>query len=137
MSGPPAITLAAFAALAAAGSFGVAAALQHRQAQSAPRAGAISFRLLAHLARRPLWLAEIALAAAAYGLQALALAFGPYSRMTRVRVLEYRELPGDKAHSHWYPDSVMYTLSEFRGRIFALHIASICPAGRLQPWVMP
>ncbi len=77
MSDPAGITIAVFAALAAAGSFGVAAALQHRQAQLAPRAGAQPFRLLAHLARRPLWLAGIALAAAAYGLQALALAFGP------------------------------------------------------------
>ena len=77
MSDPPAITLAALAALAAAGSFGVAAALQHQQTQSAPRARATPFRLLAHLARRPLWLAGIALAAAAYGFQALALAFGP------------------------------------------------------------
>ena len=52
------------AALGAAGSFGVAAALQHRQAQLAPKSGDLSFRLLA---------------AVAYGLQALALAFGPLS----------------------------------------------------------
>jgi drug/metabolite transporter (DMT)-like permease len=69
--------LAALAALGAAGSFGVAAALQHRQAQLAPRADGPSFRLLARLAGRPLWLAGILLAATAYGLQALALAFGP------------------------------------------------------------
>ncbi len=77
MSDPAGITIAVLAALAAAGSFGVAAALQHRQAQLAPRAGALPFRLLTRLARRPLWLAGIALAAAAYDLQALALAFGP------------------------------------------------------------
>ncbi|HUK68704.1 MAG TPA: DMT family transporter [Streptosporangiaceae bacterium] len=77
MSDPGGIVVAVLAALAAAGSFGVAAAVQHRQAQLAPRAGALPFRLLAHLARRPLWLAGIALAGAAYGLQALALAFGP------------------------------------------------------------
>ncbi len=76
MSDPAGITIAVLAALAAAGSFGVAAALEHRQAQLAPRAGALPFRLLTRLARRPLWLAGIALAAA-YGLQALALAFGP------------------------------------------------------------
>jgi drug/metabolite transporter (DMT)-like permease len=74
---PIGITIAVLAALAAAGSFGVAAALQHRQAQLAPRTGGLPRRLLARLARRPLWLAGIALAAAAYGLQALALAFGP------------------------------------------------------------
>ena len=77
MSDPSAIMIAALAALAAAGSFGVAAALQHQQAQLAPRARAVPLRLLAHLGRRPLWLAGIVLAAAAYGLQALALAFGP------------------------------------------------------------
>src|SRR5262249_836770 len=36
-------------------------------------------RLLARLAGRPLWLAGIVLGAVAYGLQALALAFGPLS----------------------------------------------------------
>ena len=67
--------IAVLAALAAAASFGVAAALQHRQARLTPQAGGV--RLLARLAARPLWLAGIALAAVAYGLQALALAFGP------------------------------------------------------------
>src|SRR5690349_24817115 len=32
----------------------------------------------------------------------------------RVRVLEYRDLPGGKTHPHQHPDSVMYTLSGFR-----------------------
>ena len=77
MSDAAGITIAVLGALAAAGLFGVAAALQHRQAQLAPQAGALPFRLLARLARRPLWLAGVALAATAYGLQALALAFGP------------------------------------------------------------
>jgi drug/metabolite transporter (DMT)-like permease len=77
VSDPAETAVAVLAALGAAGSFGVAAALQHRQAQLAPRAAGLSFRLLAWLAGRRLWLAGIALAAAAYGLQALALAFGP------------------------------------------------------------
>src|SRR5215467_8482807 len=77
MSDPAGTAIAVLAALGAAGSFGVAAALQHRQAELAPRAGDLSFRLLARLAGRPLWLAGIVLAAVAYGLQALALAFGP------------------------------------------------------------
>lgn len=77
MSDPVGTTIAVLAALAAAGSFGVAAALQHRQVQLAPSTGRLPFRLLAQLVRRPLWLAGIALATAAYGLQALALAFGP------------------------------------------------------------
>src|SRR5499427_7849769 len=75
MSDPTATAIAVFAALAAAASFGVAAALQHRQARLTPDTGGV--RLLARLAAQPLWLAGIALAAIAYGLQALALAFGP------------------------------------------------------------
>jgi drug/metabolite transporter (DMT)-like permease len=70
--------IAASAALAAAGSFGVSAVLQHRQAHAtAGGSGTRGLRLLAYLARRPVWLAGIVLAAVAYGLQGLALAFGP------------------------------------------------------------
>ncbi len=69
--------IAVTGALAAACSFGVAAVLQHQQASAAAGAGRLRIRLLADLARRPAWLAGIVLAAAAYGLQALALAFGP------------------------------------------------------------
>ena len=35
----------------------------------------------------------------------------------RVRVLEYRDQPGDKTTPHEHPDSVMYTLSAFRRRL--------------------
>jgi hypothetical protein len=35
----------------------------------------------------------------------------------RVRVLEYRDRPGDRTSPHRHPDSVMYTLSSFRRRI--------------------
>ncbi len=37
----------------------------------------------------------------------------------RVRVLEYRDLPGDKTLPHQHPDSVMYTLSGFQRRLHA------------------
>ena len=37
----------------------------------------------------------------------------------RVRVLEYKDQPGDKTHPHQHPDSVMYTLSSFQRRISA------------------
>lgn len=37
----------------------------------------------------------------------------------RVRVLEYRDRPGDKTSPHRHPDSVMVTLSAFRRRIAA------------------
>jgi quercetin dioxygenase-like cupin family protein len=35
----------------------------------------------------------------------------------RVRVLEYRDRPGDRTTPHRHPDSVMYTLSSFRRRL--------------------
>ena len=35
----------------------------------------------------------------------------------RVRVLEYRDQPGDATTPHAHPDSVMYTLSSFRRRL--------------------
>jgi hypothetical protein len=71
------LVLPASGALGAACAFGVAAALQHRQAACAPASRTPSLRLLAAVSRRPLWLAGLALAAVAYGLQALALAHGP------------------------------------------------------------
>lgn len=37
----------------------------------------------------------------------------------RVRVLQYRDRPGDMTHRHRHPDSVMVTLSGFRRRVFA------------------
>jgi hypothetical protein len=37
----------------------------------------------------------------------------------RVRVLEYRDRPGDRTSPHRHPDSVMYTLSSFRRRLSA------------------
>jgi drug/metabolite transporter (DMT)-like permease len=65
------------AALAAAGSFGAGSALQHHQAHQFGTARVPPHWALARLARRPRWLAGVALAAAAYGWQATALAFGP------------------------------------------------------------
>lgn len=35
----------------------------------------------------------------------------------RVRVLEYRDRPGDQTKPHRHPDSVMVTLSSFRRRL--------------------
>lgn len=37
----------------------------------------------------------------------------------RVRVLEYRDQPGDETHPHRHPDSVMVTLSSFQRRVSA------------------
>jgi quercetin dioxygenase-like cupin family protein len=36
----------------------------------------------------------------------------------RVRVLEYRDSPGDRTSPHRHPDSVMYTLSSFARRLY-------------------
>ena len=37
----------------------------------------------------------------------------------RVRVLEYIDAPGDRTTPHEHPDSVMYTLSSFRRRLYS------------------
>ncbi|XVU28798.1 cupin domain-containing protein [Actinoplanes sp. CA-054009] len=37
----------------------------------------------------------------------------------RVRVMEYRDEPGDRTHPHRHPDSVMVTLSGFQRQISA------------------
>ena len=36
----------------------------------------------------------------------------------RVRVLEYRDKPGDRTSPHRHPDRVMYTMSSFERRLF-------------------
>jgi drug/metabolite transporter (DMT)-like permease len=70
--------------LAAGWAFGTGVALQYRQVQHAPVTGRGPVRLIAHLARQRQWLAGIALGASAYGLQALALAFGPLALVAPV-----------------------------------------------------
>lgn len=37
----------------------------------------------------------------------------------RIRVLEYTDEPGDRTTPHDHPDSVMYTLTSFRRRLYA------------------
>jgi len=37
----------------------------------------------------------------------------------RVRVLEYRDAPGDRTRPHSHPDSVMVTLGSFKRRLWA------------------
>lgn len=39
-----------------------------------------------------------------------------------VRVLEYRDRPGDRTTPHAHPDSVMYTLSSFRRRLVSVEM---------------
>ncbi|MDI1463049.1 cytoplasmic protein [Catellatospora sp. KI3] len=54
----------------------------------------------------------------------------------RVRVLEYRDRPGDRTHPHRHPDSVMYTLSAFRRRVSSggREVEVELPAGQVR-WV--
>jgi beta-alanine degradation protein BauB len=54
----------------------------------------------------------------------------------RVRVLEYRDRPGDETHPHRHPDSVMYTLTAFKRRVTAgdRHVDVDIPAGTVR-WV--
>jgi drug/metabolite transporter (DMT)-like permease len=84
MTGTAGTVVAVLAGLGAGWAFGTGVALQSRQARLAPAAGKGPVRLLAHLARQRLWLAGIVLATSAYGLQALALAFGPLALVAPV-----------------------------------------------------
>jgi beta-alanine degradation protein BauB len=52
----------------------------------------------------------------------------------RVRVLEYRDRPGDATTAHGHPDSVMVTLSSFRRRLSAdgRQVEVDLPAGQVR-----
>jgi drug/metabolite transporter (DMT)-like permease len=71
------VIIAVLAAIAAGSSFSIGAVLQQSAARSVPEDKALSWRLLATLVRRPIWLLGIASDFVSFGLQALALAFGP------------------------------------------------------------
>ena len=79
---------AILAALGAAMSFAVAAVLQQESAQLASTDKSLSLRLLADLLRRPKWLAGITFLLAGFGLQALALAYGPVSLVQPIVITE-------------------------------------------------
>lgn len=69
--------IAVLAAIAAGSSFSVGAVLQQSAARQMPEDVALSWRLIATLVRRPVWLLGIGSDFVSFGLQALALAFGP------------------------------------------------------------
>jgi drug/metabolite transporter (DMT)-like permease len=73
------VVVAVLAALAAGCAFAVGAVLQQKAARQAPPEVALSWRLLAYLFRQRLWLTGIACDVGSFGLQALALGFGPIS----------------------------------------------------------
>lgn len=65
------------AALAAGCTFAVGAVLQQSAAREMPLEESMSWRLLVHLAKHPRWLLGIASDVVSFGMQALALGFGP------------------------------------------------------------
>jgi drug/metabolite transporter (DMT)-like permease len=71
------VVVAVIAAIAAGCIFAVGSVLQQSAAAEAPSDRSLSLRLLADLVRRPRWLLGIGSDAVSFGLQALALAFGP------------------------------------------------------------
>ena len=81
-------TVLAVPAAVAAAAFGVSAVLQHRQARATAGDKTRWYRLLDHLARRPLWVGGILLAMAGYALAALALAFGPLALVAPIVALD-------------------------------------------------
>lgn len=76
------------AALGAAISFAVAAVLQQESSQGAAEDKSLSLRLLTDLVRRPKWLAGGACMLAGFGLQAVALAYGPVALVQPIVVTE-------------------------------------------------
>jgi drug/metabolite transporter (DMT)-like permease len=76
------------AALGAAISFAVAAVLQQESAQLASQDKSLSLRLLADLLRRPKWLAGISFLLIGFGLQALALSYGPVALVQPIVITE-------------------------------------------------
>jgi drug/metabolite transporter (DMT)-like permease len=71
------LALSVAAAIAAGCTFAVGSVLQQSAAREAPSEDSMSLRLLVGLAQRPRWLIGIAGDFFSFGLQALALAFGP------------------------------------------------------------
>lgn len=69
--------IAVVAALGAACAFGTSSVLMFRAASLAPSQDILQLRLITRLARNPIWTAGVALQVASYGIQAVALAFGP------------------------------------------------------------
>jgi drug/metabolite transporter (DMT)-like permease len=80
--------VAVVAALAAGSAFAIGSVLQQRAARAAPDEESLSPRLVARLLHRRDWLLGVAADAGSFGLQALALAFGPLSLVQPLIVCE-------------------------------------------------
>lgn len=80
--------IAVATALCAAVIFGTAAVIQYRSAKEVPPRGPLEVRLLADLARRPMWLIAIGATVVGVGLQIVALRFGPLAVVQPVLVCQ-------------------------------------------------
>ncbi|WP_329128522.1 DMT family transporter [Streptomyces sp. NBC_01476] len=69
--------IAVLAALLSAVCFGVSSVVQQHAASEAPAKESLRLGLVLHLARRPVWLAGMALTGLSFVMQGLALTFGP------------------------------------------------------------
>lgn len=77
MTGTASTPLAIAAGLAAATAYGVASSVQHDQVGQVAATNPLNPGLLGALSKRPIWLLGLAVDAAAVGLQAVALRYGP------------------------------------------------------------
>ncbi|HWG73035.1 MAG TPA: DMT family transporter [Acidimicrobiales bacterium] len=82
------MVIAIIAAVASAAAFAVASVVQQMAARRAPRDDTMSLRLLVDLVRQPMWLGGVVASVVAFGLQALALGFGPLVLVQPLIVLE-------------------------------------------------
>ncbi|MBV9848019.1 MAG: DMT family transporter [Kutzneria sp.] len=74
---PVVLAIAVPAAIAAAASFGLTAALQQREARATDRRGAVRWGLVTELARRPMWLGSLVVNGLGIVLQWIAWSTGP------------------------------------------------------------
>ncbi|MCF6521998.1 DMT family transporter [Streptomyces sp. JJ36] len=82
------LLIAVPASLAAGSCFALAGVLQQHSAAARPERESLSYQLLLHLARQPVWLTGIGLAVLAYVFQGVALAHGPLSLVQPLIVTE-------------------------------------------------
>lgn len=96
-------------ALAAALSFAVAGLLEQRSTKQVPQRGPLSPRLLADLARKPLWLAAIGATIAGSAFQIAALHFGPLALVQPLLVCDllFAVIIAAVTIRHRAPDKVM------------------------------
>lgn len=82
------MTATILSAVGAAVSFACAAILQQEAAQSVSKEQSLRLQLLFQLLRRPKWLVGVAMLLTGYGLQALALSYGPLALVQPIVVTE-------------------------------------------------